>query len=309
MKPYSTKAAVISLLILTASGVRADNRYFTGIVDTDWDTNLNWSSDGCDGGGTLIKPATGDRVVICEGKTVTNVATVSVVSLEIRQAAVLNMDALDSPTLTILNASGLYIRAGGTLKVTEGAAGVSEVVLSGGGVSVIDGSLILVKQNSTLEIGQNAVLGGLGVITGQDNGALIKISNNKTLTNRMRIEGQLEITRVGGQSASTAFINDGLVHANASGGGTIKLNNVTFRGTGEFRISGNNANEIWFAAGDATQLRTFFNVLQGILDIDVPFYTGGGLCCVDGGTNDDCVQCDPGAGEQCTFVGDGSPGG
>ena len=188
-------------------------------------------------------------------------------------------------TLRIKARSGLLIEGAGLLNVN--AAGGSVVLdvpgTTEGGTHIVDGEIRLTTSTSVLQIRDDVVLAGGGAIIGSDNGAEISVDGGRMLTSQLRIEGI--VTIAGTADAITGFFhNEGWVVAD-SASARILLEDLTFRGRGEWRVGPTSGTEIEFAAtADATQLAGDFVVFDGTLDIPLNaiVITSGHLHWVDG---------------------------
>lgn len=201
-------------------------------------------------------PGVDDRVVVCSGMTynVTEDTTWDTVDVQGK------LYVQDNCTLTLQNNNNNL----------GGGAGNDH--------SVIDDTIYLTGSGSTLNFTRsNHEIGGDGKITGQDNDAIISISDSNTLTinSGATVEGSLLI-----HAGSGTFDNDGVVEANHSctDDDILACYSGTFTGNGVYKAS-ISGGALWFSLGitDATGLDTDFDVTGGVLDIDTDVWTTGDL--------------------------------
>lgn len=322
----STTLAVIGLFILDGQTASAQRDFtWTGNVSRVWSLGTNWVfNDTCIvplaavfPGSTMAVNDTAlvardiicappaDRLaVIRQPQFDVAALTTPLASLTIREQMTLTFFE-EGAVLEIAGVSGLEIAAGGVLDVSLATA---SVVLSGAGEHLIDGELILRTfldgNASTLQIDTSLDIGGSGAIIGLHDTAKIKIADGETLKLRpdLKIEGALTIQGVA-DGGTEKFVNDGTVNAGERAPGQRILTfdvELTVEGHGEFRVGEFSAtDQIDFAVGvTATRLNADFSILDGVLDINTPFFTAGHLYMLLGE-----IQCNPVGGGQCTFAG------
>lgn len=303
-----TALATIGLFIIDGATANAAEDYtWTGATNSDWNENDNWVITS-----TGIAPADGvfpgfvadDTATIPERPANQPVLNVDLVDpdtpfaldrLIIRDGATVTTGAYD---MEIEEPGGLTIGSDGTLDVSA-AGGV--LLLTGGGTHIVHGTINLADvSTTTLRITTNDItLAGDGVIVGNGNtNSKIEI-HTKTFTNRMTIRGKLTITK---DTTAGKFVNEGLVHANATDAGSILalLENTYERGEGgEYKVSQANSTLRFGAVANptatATGLQSDFTVEAGTLDANVDVITSGNMY-YTGGT----IDCSP-SGVECIF--------
>ena len=180
------------------------------------------------------------------------------------------------------DAQGLGVS--GTLDIASGTTltlhGVSGDVL----VNVqFAGTINLVGSDSVLEFLEDGLIvseGEAGKIVGADDDAQIILADNTTLTNKVIIEGNLQITEAAIDDAT--FVNEGTVHANASG--TLYINTDQMEdslglGQPRWKVSRNSSAVLKLEPTNATAptLAANFRVENGTLDIQATVNTTGDL--------------------------------
>lgn len=175
-----------------------------------------------------------------------------------------------------LGVSGTLHIASGTTLTLHGVAGNVLVNVPGAGTINLEGSSSVLE---FLDDGLIVAEGEAGKIVGQHNDAKILLDNDTTLTNKVDIEGHLQITEAAGENAT--FVNEGTVHANSNG--TLYINTDAVEDTGlvEFRwkVSTNSSAVLKLEPTNVTPptLGGNFRVENGTLDIQATVNTTGDL--------------------------------
>jgi hypothetical protein len=154
-----------------------------------------------------------------------------------------------SATYGNLDIDGTLVIEAGVVLTLDGESGTCA-----SGVHVIDGSVVLEGSGSTLRfIDTSQTVQGAGDIEGQNNAAKIEIESGISFTLMLDtapnpdepfdLEGTLQIT------GSGSFINDGKVHANATG--VLKVNVASISGLGTWEASESSSATLRFEFPDS----------------------------------------------------------
>ncbi len=154
-----------------------------------------------------------------------------------------------------------------------------------GTTSTVHGEIWLQENGAELAFTEkNHKLTGIGEIDGQHDDAKLVLGDGRTVTNKIRIEGNCQILPAPGASGTT-FVNGsgGLVHANNAG--TLVLNVHSLGSpSGVWRVSTNSSAILEFNVGSTTMTGRF-DVDAGKLQVDANVATSGVLD-FQGGTID-----------------------
>jgi len=196
--------AMFIISVTTASGTP----YTWQGGTTNWGTNTNWSPTGVPNGSgdtVTIGDQTNDPI-LDTSRTIGKVTIAAGGQLLIGANTLTTAAALD-----IDSASGGT--SAGVLRLDNAS---SQLTLTGAVTHEIDGEIRLEASGATVNITtNNSTFSGAGMINGQDDGAVIGIAEDQTLTNRLAtigIVGALQIT------SSGKFHNQGIVEADYDGG-------------------------------------------------------------------------------------------
>lgn len=193
-----------------------------------WDTYTTWERwNGSAWVATTAAtqfPQTEDKATVLVGDTVTldSDEAVGYLVIEATGSGVGTVKT-EGNTLTI---SGIYgtqaldIQVSGSnealLEISKDASDNPGVVrLASSDTHVVDGEIRLPVKESRLEIAEALTLEGSGHVVGQDDACKLVISDGKTFTSEVLIEGKMKLGP--SASGSAIFENEGIIHANSDG--------------------------------------------------------------------------------------------
>jgi len=237
----------------------------------------NWSASGNWSGGNL--PLTGDDVVINTNSACTYDLTSNEPTIK---------------SITVSSGASLTIGSGKDL----------ELASDGASSSALTGNITLTSSTSGIILHDTHTITGSGKIIGQNDGAFITIADLTTLTlgSSATIEGNLTIKETSG---TATFVNQGTVHANATGTLWVNTRTVDDSSTGLWRVS--TANSVLrfdpsFSSCHGIgpmSLEGDFTVEAGELDVDCPGFNTSGTLTWTGGT----INCATNNGGPAAFTG------
>ena len=263
---FFTSAALVVAAMFIVDAASAETGTYISKSNGAWSTVTIWKVDTDNNGTVDVDPAT------VKPTEINRVQIGHIVDVTGNEAA----DTLDVTSSGVLN-----IQANKTLTLDNDDAPTDH--------SLIDGTVNLEGDLSVLEFIDTDhtidFVSTKGTIAGASNTASISIgTGNPTVTNKVIIEGALEI-----RAASGKLTNDtgGFVRANRSATPwTLTLYDGTFDGAGTYEVSTNSSAVLKFRAGvTATGLTGAVTVSNGTLEVDANVTTTGNVV-QTGGTID-----------------------
>jgi hypothetical protein len=311
--------AALSAAALLGGLAQAQTTYQSAVNPSgDWNNSNSWSPNGVPGVNDTVTVLSGDTITVTNSHAVANLTVAG--ALQIQNGGILSVD-------------DATVASGGKIEINGTGAPYAEMIFYAGapsptfainatnGLDLVDNARVTFEQNTTVSGS------GSGSMRGQDDASCeIAIGNagaasNVTLTLQIPLVGELDIIGVGRNVHTDAFLNQGLVEANAAGaitldaslesvddsngavrwkvatsGALLQLDVIATGLEGNFYVgAGSGANATFLFNEDVTTTGTLTLMSKGVLSVggagDVFTFSGGhsGSTC-SGGSYDSPIS-------------------